>query len=189
MRSLLLLVVLAVGAGAAVLRHLPEEASAEATVAARPQEIRSVSLDGRDLPKAALREALRTRAGELIDLATVARDRKAIEDVLIARGHLAAKVAEPRVTFGAGGAAYVTFPIEQGPLFRIRNVRVAGASAQAAGVVTLSAGEIADASRIALARAALEERLRVRRAPASVVVDLAPDLAAGTVDIELRAAR
>src|SRR5690606_19430341 len=114
-RSLLLLLVLAVAGGVAVIRHLPEEAQAEPARVSRPQEIASVALDGRDLPTAALREVLATRAGELIDLEALARDRRALEAALVARGHLAAKVGEPRVTFGTGGAAYVTFPVSQGP--------------------------------------------------------------------------
>ena len=55
---------------------------------ARPQEIKSVALNGRNLPLAALRDVLETRAGDLIDLDRLARDRAALETVLLARGFL-----------------------------------------------------------------------------------------------------
>lgn len=173
----------------AVIRHLPDDAQAEPTREVRPQEIQSVSLDGRDLPLAALRELLATRAGNLIDLDLLERDRLALADALVARGYLAAQVATPRVTYGAGGAVYVTFAITQGPLFRIRSVSVTGAAASDAGVVTLGGGEIADATRIALARQALEARLRVRGKHSLVVAKLAPDTNAALVDVVLSAAR
>lgn len=191
MRSLLLfLALVAVGAWA-VIRHLPEsqaQAGASAIVSGvRPQEIRSVSLDGRGLPLAALRDVLQSKAGQLVDLATLARDRAVLEETLVARGYLAAKVDEARVTFGAGGATFVTFPIETGPMFRIRNVTVTGARAQDAGVVTLGAGETADAARITQARQALEARLGVRSQRSLVLTRLVPDVAAGLVDVELTA--
>jgi outer membrane protein assembly factor BamA len=176
-------------AGWAVIRHLPEEAQADPTRFVRPQEIQSVSLDGRDLPLAALRDVLETRAGALIDLQAVARDRLALEQTLVDRGYLAARVAEPRVTFGAGGAAYVTFAIDQGRLFRIRSVTIVGASDLEAGVVTLGRGDVADASRIALARQALEARLGVRRQLGRVAVALKPDPANGLVDVVLATER
>jgi hypothetical protein len=191
-RPLLVLVAivasLALG-GWAVIRHLPDEAQADPTRFVRPQEIQSVALDGRDLPLAALRDVLETRAGELIDMQAVARDRLALEQALVARGYLAAHVAEPRVTFGAGGAVYVTFPVDQGRLFRIRSVTITGASDLEAGVVTLGQGDIADASRIALARQALESRLGVRRQVGRVAVTLTPDHVNGLVDVVLSSER
>jgi outer membrane protein assembly factor BamA len=193
----LLLVLLAIATsvalgGWAVIRHLPDEAQADPTRFVRPQEIQSVSLDGRDLPLAALRDVLETRAGELIDMQAVARDRVALEQVLVARGYLAARVVEPRVTFGAGGAVYVTFAIDQGRLFRIHSVTIAGASDLEAGIVTLGPGDVADASRIALARQALEARLAIRlgvRQLERVAVTLTPDLANGLVDVVLSTGR
>jgi hemolysin activation/secretion protein len=188
-RSLLLFLALVVVGAWAVVRHLPEsQAGAGASVVGvRPQEIRSVSLDGRGLPLAALRDLLSTRAGDLVDLATLARDRAVLEEALVARGYLAAKVDDARVTFGAGGATFVTFPIETGPMFRIRNVTVSGARAQDAGVVTLGAGETADAARITQARQALEARLGVRSQRSLVLARLVPDVATGLVDVELSA--
>jgi len=189
-RSVLLLLALAVAGTWAVVTHLPEsEAQAEAITVARPQEIQSVSLDGRNLPLAALRDVLLTKPGALINLDTLSRDRSVLEETLVARGYLAAHVADARVTFGTGGATYVTFPIEAGPMFHIRSVSITGASELDAGVVTLGAGETADASRLTLARQALQARLEVRSKHSLVVTKLAPDLAAGVVDVELSVAR
>jgi len=189
-RSVLLLLVLAVAGTWAVSRHLPEsEAQAEAITVARPQEIQSVSLDGRNLPLAALRDVLLTKPGDLINLETLARDRSVREETLVERGYLAAHFAVARVTFGNGRATYVTFPIEPGPMFHIRNVSITGASELDAGVVTLGSGETADASRLTLARQALQARLEVRSKHSLVVTKLAPDLAAGVVDVELSVTR
>jgi hemolysin activation/secretion protein len=179
---------LTLAGGWVAIRHLPDDAQAEpVAVGVRPQEVLSVSLDGRELPVAALRDVLETRAGTLIDLATVQRDRAALTKVLSDRGYLAARVDQPRVTFGAGGAVYVTFSITQGPLFKIRNISVSGASASEAGVVTLAGGEVADADRIALTRRAVEARLKVRGKQGAVQASLALDTAAGLVDLQLTA--
>lgn len=179
---------LVLAAGWVAISHLPDEAAAEPVAAnVRPQEILSVSIDGRGLPMAALRDVLETQAGTLIDLSTVQRDRAALTKVLVDRGYLAARVDPPRVMFGAGGAVYVTFPVAQGPMFRIRSIRVAGASANEAGVVTLAGGEVADADRIALTRRAVEARLKVRGKQDAVEASLALDSAAGLVDIQLTA--
>lgn len=184
----MVLMALVLAGGWVAIRHLPDEAQAEPVARdVRPQEILSVSLDGRGLPMAALRGVLETQAGALIDLATVQRDRVSLTKVLVDRGYLAARVDTARVTFGAGGAVYVTFPIEQGPLFRIRNINVAGASASEAGIVTLAGGEVADADRIALTRRAVEARLKVRGKQNAVDAALALDTALGLVDIQLTA--
>ncbi len=188
MRAVLILTAIGLGLGYVGVRHLAEDAQAEPVqLDVRPQQILSVALDGRGLPTAALREVLETREGGLIDLATVQRDRAALTQTLVARGYLAAKVAEPRVTFGAGGAVFVTFPIKQGPLFRIRTVTVEGASAAEAGIVTFDGGDIADADRIARARKAVEERLRVRGKQQTVAAELTRDDASAVVDLRLTA--
>lgn len=188
MRVVLVLTVIALALGWVAVRHLPEEAQAEPLVLeGRPQEVLSVSLDGRGLPTAALRDVLSTRPGQLVDLATVEKDRAALTEALVARGYLTAQVAEPRVTFGPGGVVYVTFPIKQGPLFRIRNVSVEGASAAQIGVVTVAGGDVADAERIARARKAVEERLRVRGKQHVVETSFALDAAAGVVDLLITA--
>jgi len=174
-------------AGWVGIRHLPQEAQAEPVISnVKPQEIRSVGLDGRGLPMAALRSVLETQVGNIVDRAAIERDRKALTETLVGRGYLAANVGEARVTFGVGGAAYVVYPIQQGPLFRVRSINVEGASAAEAGVVTL-AGEVADAERIGLARKAVEERVRVRGKQSAVVASLSLDNAAGLVDVRLTA--
>ena len=188
MRAVLILTAIGLGLGYVGVRHLAEDAQAEPVqLDVRPQQILSVALDGRGLPTAALREVLETRAGGLIDLATVERDRVALTQTLVARGYLTAKVAEPRVMFGAGGAVYVTFPIQQGTLFRIRAVTVEGASAAEAGIVTFDGGDIADADRIARARKAVEERVRVRGTQHAVTAELVLDGANALADLRLTA--
>lgn len=184
-RSLLLLLALAAAGTWGVIRHLPESrAQAEAIGSAGPQQIQGVALDGRDLPLAALREQLVTTPGSLIDLSRLTRDRAVLEEVLVERGYLAAKVDDARVTYSPAGV-YVTFPVAQGPMFRIRDVKITGASAAAAGVVTLASGETADTARITQARQALEARLGVRTRKSLVLVKMVPELAAGMVDVEL----
>lgn len=189
MRALLLVLAVAAGAGSVVLHDLTAEARAGSAPDPRPAEVRSVALDGRSLPLSALRTALATRAGERIDATTLARDRQALTAVLVDRGYLVARVGEPRVTVDLEGRVYVTFPIEQGPRFRVREVRVTGATAAEAGVVTIGAGEIADASQIQRVRQALEHRLHARRREGAVSASLAPDVTAGLVDIDLAVAR
>jgi outer membrane protein assembly factor BamA len=134
-----------------------------------------------------LRDVLKTQAGDLVDLAVVRADRQRLEDALVADGYLTARVAEPRVTFGEGRGVFITFAITQGPQFRIRDVRVTGAAASDAGVITIGVGEVADAARIALAREALTERLAARGAKRPVVAHIVPDVAAGVADVELSA--
>lgn len=185
----LLLLVLALAVACIAVRHLPENAEAEPVRAARTQEVQSVALDGRGLPTAALRDLLATRAGDLIDTAKLARDRAVLEEALVARGYLAAKVSEAQVMFDARGAAFVTFAIEQGPQFRVRSVTVTGTTAKDAGVVTLGEGELVIAERIARVREALTERLAARGKRSLVVANVRPDLATATADIELAAAR
>jgi outer membrane protein assembly factor BamA len=188
-RALLLGLVVVVGTAWAAIRHLPTtQAQAESLAIAGPQEIRSVAFDGAGLPLAALRDRLSTRVGQAIDLAMLSRDRDALHETLVARGYLDARVGEPHVTFSISGA-FVTFAITQGPLFRIRNVAIKGVSEGDAGVIALASGEVADATRIALVRQALEQRLSVRGKRNPVVATLSPDAGAALVDIELRAGR
>ncbi|MGN6103553.1 MAG: POTRA domain-containing protein, partial [Kofleriaceae bacterium] len=91
MRSILLLTVL-VGASAwVVVRHLPQDAHAEAG-RARPvektQEIQSIAIDGRGLPLAALRATLTSKVGDSIDPRRLERDRAALAAELESRGYL-----------------------------------------------------------------------------------------------------
>ncbi|HEY5945992.1 MAG TPA: POTRA domain-containing protein [Kofleriaceae bacterium] len=190
MRSLVVITALALAGGWFAIRHLPATAEADVTTASRLREVQSIAFDGRALPTADLRAALITRTGEVVDAEKLAADRIALTAALAARGYLAAQVKPAQVVYGDGGAAFVTFAVEQGPLFRVRSVKVAGATQLEAGVVTLGAGEVAIAHRIERARDALADRLSARgKHRAVVVANVSPDPAAGVVDIELVATR
>lgn len=172
------------------IRWLPRsEANAEAALdhrVAQLQEVRSVALDGVRLPHARLREVLATLPGAQLDRARLDRDREAMEQRLAELGYLAARVDPAVVTFDHAGAAYVTFEIDQGKLFHLRNVEVTGAGRDAM-VVTLTAGDLAVRNRIESARDALtdalDRRAGPRDRPASVELSVRTDLAAAAVDV------
>jgi outer membrane protein assembly factor BamA len=188
-RSLLLAAALVVASAWGVVHQLPEgEAQAEPH-ASRPQQIESVSLDGRYLPLAALRDALTTRAGDQLDEAKLAHDRAAMVTALQERGFLAAKVGAAHVGFDEDGGAFVTFAIDQGPMFHVRSVTVTGATANESGVQTLAAGEVASPVHFEEARQALATRLAARGKPATVTLQTTTDDAAGAVDVTLVATR
>lgn len=193
MRAILLLLVLAAGAGYAVVAQLPEgSAQADSWLAthkaARPQEIQSIAIDGRNVPAIQLRDALSSHAGELVDGAKLAADRDALQAELAARGYLAAQVDPANVTYDSDGGAFVTFAVRQGALFHLRTVTVTGPAARAAGVVTIAAGEVAEAERIARARQGVADTLASRGKPqakSTVDAKLHIDDAAAMVDVEL----
>jgi len=191
MRSLLVFAALAALCGWVGVRFLPTtEASAARPSAVRAQEIQSVAIDGgRGLPLAALRARLQTRPGLMIDATALALDRGAIEGELMERGRLAAKVEPATVTFDRDGGAFVTFTVAQGPMFKLRSVRVDGATDKDTGVVTLGVGDEASADRIERARQALGENLARRGKPSAVAVSVTPDLASGVVDVVFAVAR
>lgn len=189
MRSFVVFTALVIAAGWVAIRHLPRTAEADVARVARPQEVQSIALDGRGLTIAALRETVTTRIGDLVDTDQLARDRDALEAALVARGYLAAHVGAAKIIYNEAGGAFVTFPIEQGAQFRVRSVKVAGATQADAGVVTLRTGEILMSDRIERARDALATRLAARGKRRVVVANVEPDLAAGVVDIELVASR
>ena len=186
MRSLVVCFTIAALAAWVVIRHLPERQAVAGVAHTAPHAgalIESVALDGDDLPMAALRAALATRVGAPLDQATLARDRSALEAVLVARGYLAAHVA-PAQVLSDGGAADVTFDVHPGRLFVISHVSVVGASPLDAGVVTLSPGDPVLASRLAEARQALTARLISRGAAHAVVTThLTQDLAHATATV------
>lgn len=190
MRSLLVAAGLAAAAMWGVVHQLPEgEAEAEPQ-AVRPREVQSVSLDGGPrLPEAALRAVLETHAGEQLEQAKLDHDRAAMQDALAARGFLAASVGPAQVTFDEAGAAFVTFSVETGREFHVRSVAVTGATAKDAGVVTIAAGEVASATRIAEARDTLADRLAARGKRGDVTVQMTTDTAAAAVDVVLSAQR
>jgi hemolysin activation/secretion protein len=188
-RSLLVASALVAASVWGIVHHLPEgEAQAEPH-ASRPQEIESVSLDGRYLPLAALRDALTTQAGDQLDQAKLDHDRVAMLAALQARGYLAAKVGAAQVGFDEDGGAFVTFAIDQGPVFHVRSVHVTGAAAKDSGIVTLAAGETASPVHFEQARQALATRLAARGKQATVTLETQTDDAAGAVDVTLVAAR
>lgn len=172
----------------AMFRHDPvTTANAEVAVnqpVARLQEVRSVALDGRRVLSSRLREVIGTLPGALLDADQLRRDRDAMERALAELGYLAARVEPARVTFDAAGAAYVTFAVDQGPMFHLRNVAVTGAGKDAT-VVTLVAGDDALRSRIERARGELADALGRRGRPAQVELSIHTDVAAAAVDVVL----
>jgi hypothetical protein len=187
-RSLAIFMAVVIVAAWAMFRHLPNtSANAEAAVGrpiTRPQEVRSIALDGHRLLTSQLREVLETHPGEQLDTARLERDRDAMERALAGLGYLAARVEPAVVTFDTAGAAYLTFEIDQGKLFHLRNVSVTGPGKDAA-VVTLAPGDDAVRDRIDHARLALAEGLARRKLPATVELSVHTDLAAAAVDVVL----
>lgn len=162
-------------------------ASAEVAVdrpVARLQEVRSVAFDGTRVQSSRLREVIGTRPGAQLDTDGLRRDRDAMERALADLGYLAARVEPAKVTFDAAGAAYVTFAVDQGPMFHLRNIKVTGAGKDAT-VVTLVAGDDALRSRIERARAELADALARRGRPAAVELSIHTDVAAAAVDVVL----
>lgn len=172
------------------LTYVPAVASAEARrPIAHLQEVRSVSLDGRALPLARLRDVIQTRPGEPLDLSRLDLDRKAMLRALASLGYLGARVEPASVTYDATGAAYVSFEIDQGPVFHVRRVTTRGAGN---AIITLAAGDTALPSRFEAARAALADALTHytrHAAPASVELSVHTDPAAAAVDIDLTVAK
>jgi len=187
-RSYLLAAVLAVASVWGVVREMPEGEAHAGPRVSRPREVESVALDGpRDLPAAALRDVLTTRSGDQLDTAKLAHDREALQNALVARGYLAARVGEPQVSFDDDGGAFVTFAIERGTQFHVGAVEVVGAEAKDAGVVTLAAGEVVSAARVEEARQGLAARLASRGKASGVAVQMAT--AGDSVDITFVAQR
>ena len=186
MRSLLVLTILAGVAAVGVVHSLPEgEAAADVGRMVRPTEVESVALDGRELPMPALRAVLTTKVGDVLDRNKLDHDRAALQDVLVARGFLDAKVEAAHIDFDVTGGVFVTFQVAQGPVFHVRSVQLTGAGERDAGIVTLAAGEVAQPDHIAQARDALAERLAARGKRRSVSVNVTPDHASATVDVQL----
>ena len=187
-RSLVLAVAMLAAGGWGVVHLCSGDAAAAPPAAALapngPSVIAGIAFDARGVATAELRALLASRPGLRLDTATLGRDRDALHDALVARGYLAARVAAPAVTRDAAGAAFVTFAIAQGPLYRVRSVAVHGASAVEVGPITLAAGDVAQADRIAAARVALADRLR----RGTVTANVTADDAHAAVDVELAVA-
>jgi outer membrane protein assembly factor BamA len=164
-------------------------ASAEPAVSqtrhpAQPQEVRSVSLDGRRLMLSRLRESIATKPGAQLDRERLEADRAAMERTLADLGYLAARVEPADVAFDAAGAAYVRFAIDQGQMFHLRNIEITGAGRDAV-IVTLTTGDDAARPRIERAREELADALRRRGRPAAVELSVRTDVAAAAVDVVL----
>lgn len=168
----------------ALVRQPAADAETAPRAIPRLQEVRSISFDGHMLPLARLRETLATHAGDQLDTAQLARDRAAMEGALADLGYLAARVAPAAVTFDTAGAAYITFEVDTGQPFHLRNVEVVGPGKDAA-VVTLAPGDLAIQGRIDQARHSLAEGLARRGKPANVELSVHTDLAAAAVDVTL----
>ncbi len=186
MRSIAIVTAIVIVVAWTMLRLLPNTTmNAEIAInrpIARLQEVRSVSLDGHKLPLSQLREVLETRAGQQLDTPRLERDRDAMETELGSLGYLAARVEPAIVTFDTAGAAYVTFEVDPGELFHLRNIAVTG-TAKDAVVVTLAAGDTALRDRIERARDAMSDGLARRGIPPSVELSVHTDLATAAVDV------
>ncbi len=183
MRTLLILLVLAAIGGYVAFRHLPT-GTAQANKPETPsQQIQSISIDGgRGLPLAALRAVLVSKPGEQVDDAKLEADRIALGAELASRGYLAALVRPAVVTYSTG--AYVVYEIDAGDVFKIRDVKVIGASEKDA-VITISKGDEALASRIESARQILAENLERHGKKHTVTVSIERDIANHVVDVTL----
>ena len=188
MRSFVLITALLVAATGWGIAHLQSAADAAApSFAVRPGEIASIAFDGRRLPANELRDLLASKPGTLLDDALLAQDRETLRAALVARGYLAAEVRAPQVTFDVRGAAFVTYAIIPGPLYRVRSVVLTGASVRDTGVITIGKEDPAEAERVARARQAIADRLKARGKHLTVTADVRRDDAAAAVDVVLAA--
>jgi len=185
MRSILLLTAALALVAWFVIRQLPSGDADAAPVVATSQQVQSISIaGGPSLPVAAMRAAMSTKVGSMVDDSKLEEDRVTLEASLAARGYLSARVAAPVVTFGGGGA-YVVFDVERGPLYHLRSVELHGAGWSDAGVVTLAAGDEAIGDRLSRARQAAEETLARHGKQALVELVVHPDPTTAMVDVEL----
>lgn len=184
-RSFLVLLGLVAVAAVAAIRMLPSGDAHATTVVARADEIQSISIDGEDLPVAQLRQRLATRIGDTLDAVRLDRDRAALEGYLVSRGYLAAKVAQPSVTLGAQGGAFIVFEVDRGALYHLGEVTLEGGDWKHAGVVTLLAGDEADADRLARARQQAQETLARYGKQLRVDLELSPRPNVALVDVKL----
>lgn len=186
---LLLIGVLAVCVGAGI-QQLPAGAETPITIA-RTQQVHSIAIDSSGLPGlpvSELRGALETAIGAAVDPDTLARDREALRNVLLARGYLAARVGSPSVTFGPSGGAYVVFPVERGPLYRVRTVTFVGRGWDRAGVMTVGSGDEISAARVETARRNAERTLDRRGERLRVIATVREDAALHLVDVRFETA-
>ena len=152
----------------------------------QPNEIESVALEAPGLPVPELRTAIASQVGKQLDDGTLAHDREALREALVARGYLAARVGDT-ISYDDARGAYITFSLAAGPLYRVRSVKLVGLTAQQAGVVTVGTGDTVEPDRIARARTAIADRLVARGDRRTVTARVVADPAAAVVDVELAA--
>lgn len=194
MRSLLLVVsavAALVASGWYLVEWMPHEAAAAASLApraerVRPQEIRSLRLEGDRLPLTILAAKMSTRVGDSLDALALDLDRRALRDALIARGHWAADVSAPEIVFGDDGGAHVSFAIVPGEVFHVRDVAIEGSTVIALRhALTLTAGDDVSPQRLARNAELLAAYLdRHGHAGCEVTVETTTDRAARAVDVK-----
>lgn len=184
--SIVALTLVAVAGAYGVVQSLPEGDAHADPLVMKTKEVQSISIDGgRGLPESAMRDAMQTKIGSIVDTATLEQDRHLLEAQLAQRGYLHATVAPPTVTFSAEGGVCVVFDVERGPLFHIRNVRLEGPSWAEAGIVPIASGDEAVGERMIRVRDAAEATLARHGKPLAVTLTLETDHADAMVDVVL----
>ena len=159
MRSIAVLTVVAIACAFAVVHNLPDGDAYADPLVVKTKDVHSISIDGgRGLPMAALRDAMETTVGAVVDTETLERDRHALARALADRGYLAATVAPPIVTFGKSGGALVVFDIDRGPLYHVRTISLDGQGWEA-GVLPIGSGDEASVERLERVRQAVQATL------------------------------
>jgi hypothetical protein len=185
-RSIVVLLLVAVTSAYLVVRSLPDGEAYAAPLVVKTQEVQSISIDGgRGLPVTQLRDAMETKIGATVDPATLERDRAAIEHALEMRGYLNATVAAPTVTYGPQGGVFVVFDVERGPLFHIRTVRLEGPGWANAGVMPIADGDDARGDRLERVRQAAEATLARHGSRLRVELAVDVDHADAMIDVRL----
>jgi outer membrane protein assembly factor BamA len=164
-------------------------ATSKAAPQPRTQTIESVRLDGAHLPVTTFSEAMETAIGTTLSDDVLDRDRRAIRDLLIERGHWTADVGEAEVTFDYDGGAHVVFRVVPGPVFHVRAVTVTGDLAPkiarvVPSVLTVTSGDDISPARLARNATMLTTELeRVGIRGATVTVETSTDRQALAVDV------
>lgn len=182
MRSIVVLTVVAIVCAFAVVHNLPEGDAYAAPAVVKTKEVHSISIDGLGLPMAALRDAMETEVGAVVDTETLERDRLALARALTDRGYLAAKVAPPVVTFGTSGGALVVFDIDRGPLYHVRTISLDG-QGWSTGVMPIVSGDAASVERLERVRQAVQATLGRHGTQLRVELAIEPDHADAMIDV------
>jgi outer membrane protein assembly complex protein YaeT len=122
------------------------------------------------------------------------RSASLLRDLYRDSGYLRARVDEPKVELDEKAAsARIVFAIEEGPLFRIRDIRFTGASAigepELRKIARLAKGQVFRLEAFDQSRSRLQAALEAKGyIDASVRAEARPDPAASAVDLEFRLA-